>query len=141
MSREHGGKQNAIANDVVCRIIMAAKRRGKKNVIYASFDRELVRIAIKNRREAWLMLDDDITDTMDPVELDLFPILCIRKDMIDNVLLKWPNKTVYLYGLNSLQEYTNIKAKSEISGATIQLTGLPSNSEDLPSSCQGESVL
>ena len=107
MTRQYGGKQNLIANDVVCRMIMAAKRHGKKNIIYISYDRELTRIVIKNRREAWLMIKDE----SELVDLDIYPTLVIDKDLIETVAILFPMKTIILNHLKNHEEWLDMKSK------------------------------
>jgi hypothetical protein len=71
-------KQNKLPNDIVIRYIMAVKKRGKKNMFYSSYDREIVRIIMKNRRESVLLIDKE----EDLKDLAIYPKICIHKDLL-----------------------------------------------------------
>ena len=104
ITRQYGGKQNTLPNDVACRIIMATKKRGKKNVIYASSDRAVATIVLKNRREAWLFIDEE----NDLTSLEGFPKLCVDKGILHLVALQMDmhlrDKDIYVNNVSDKNE-------------------------------------
>ena len=74
-------RQNRLPNDIITKIIMAVKKRGKKNVLYSSFDREIVRITLKNKRDGMLLLKED----SDLENLEGYPHICIEKSLLDRL--------------------------------------------------------
>jgi glycerophosphoryl diester phosphodiesterase len=101
-------KQNKVPNDIVTRLIMAVKKRGKKNVIYSSFDREIVRIIMKNRRESILLINteeglDDLTN---------YPKISVDKVLLPklNVIPNLSEKEVYVYDVQYGEELESLKA-------------------------------
>ena len=107
MTRKFGGKQNALPNDVVCRIIMATKKRGKKNVIYASSDFEMARIVTKNKRDALFI----ITEECQLSQIDIFSKICIDPTLLDLVAsLSLTNKNVYVHNV-SYTHYEELKSR------------------------------
>lgn len=98
--RRYGGKQNAIPNTIICRIIMATKKRGKKNVIYSSCDKEIARIALCNRRDAWLTINDENILLSD---LSVFSKISVSKDLIPCLLGSYElfkDKDVYIHNVS-----------------------------------------
>lgn len=75
-------KQNKFPNDIVTKIIMAVKKRGKKNVMYSSYDREMVRIVLSNKREGMLLINTE--DNLKALNnIDIYPKVCIDKSLIE----------------------------------------------------------
>jgi glycerophosphoryl diester phosphodiesterase len=101
-------KQNKVPNDIVTRLIMAVKKRGKKNVIYSSFDREIVRIIMKNRRESILLIntEEGLHD------LTAYPKISVDKVLLPklNVIPNLSEKEVYVYDVQYGEELESLKA-------------------------------
>lgn len=101
-------KQNKLPNDIACRIIQAVKKRGKKNVVYSSFDRDIVTIIMKNRRDAMLLLENP----EDFQNIASFPWVCLDRNILSVAdLCKecFEGKKVYAYNVpvsekNKLEE-------------------------------------
>ena len=87
---------------------MAVKKRGKKNVLYSSFDREIVRITLKNKRDGMLLLKED----SDLENLEGYPHICIEKSLLDRLdsINLYEKKIIYVYDVKS-DELESLKAK------------------------------
>ena len=103
ITRKYGGKQNILPNDVVCKIIMATKKRGKKNIIYASEDKEIIRIIIKNRREGML-----IANTNQYEDTNLFNI---PKEYLTSINQIKSDQQIYIQKISSQEELNEIISK------------------------------
>lgn len=101
-------RQNRLPNDIITKIIMAVKKRGKKNVLYSSFDREIVRITLKNKRDGMLLLKED----SDLENLEGYPHICIEKSLLDRLdsINLYEKKIIYVYDVKS-DELESLKAK------------------------------
>lgn len=100
-------KQNKVPNDIACRIIQAVKKRGRKNVIYSSFDREITRIIMKNRRPGMLLIDkvEGLAD------IGGYPWICIEKGLLETVnMMAIPETIVYVYNVKYGDELEKLKA-------------------------------
>ena len=120
ITRKYGGKQNNLPNDVACRLIMATKKRGKKNVIYASSDKAIATIIIKNRREAMLIVNDE----SELNNLDIFQKICVDKSLLNHTLDPYfSSKEIYVKDLENLSELETYKNNfSHIKGGFIKST-------------------
>lgn len=98
-------KQNLLPNDIVTRIIMAVKKRGKKNVLYSSFDRDIVRILHKNGRDAMLLIKDE----KELLELNIFPKICINKSLLPRIN-EIESKDIYVYDVVYDTELNSLKS-------------------------------
>lgn len=100
-------KQNKFPNDIVTKIIMAVKKRAKKNAMYSSYDREIVRIVLSNKRDGMLLINTE--DNLKALNnIDIYPKVCIDKNLIDIYL-----KTNYLYKELPVQEKREKKSKDD----------------------------
>jgi glycerophosphoryl diester phosphodiesterase len=101
-------KQNRLPNDIITKIIMAVKKRNKKNVLYSSFDREIVRITLKNKRDGMLLLKED----SNLEDLEGYPHICIEKSLLDrlNSIKLYEKKIIYVYDVKA-DELEILKAK------------------------------
>lgn len=107
-------KQNKFPNDIVTKIIMAVKKRGKKNVMYSSYDREMVRIVLSNKREGMLLINSE--DNLKALNnIDIYPKVCIDKSLIENY-----NQNKYLYKELPVQEKKEKVAQKPMHQTTHQ---------------------
>ena len=102
-------KQNKFPNDIVIKIIMAVKKRAKKNVMYSSYDREIVRIVLSNKREGMLLINTE-QDLREIKELDIYPKICIDKSLIE-IYAQNNLENKYLYKELPVQEKKEKKPK------------------------------
>jgi hypothetical protein len=102
-------KQNKFPNDIVIKIIMAVKKRAKKNVMYSSYDREIVRIVLSNKREGMLLINTE-QDLREIKELDIYPKICIDKSLIE-IYNQNNLENKYLYKELPVQEKKEKKPK------------------------------
>jgi hypothetical protein len=103
----HHAKQNKIPNDIVTKFIMAVKKRGKKNVIYSSFDKEIVRIVMKNRRDGMLLIKDEnvLQDIVG------YPKICVDKALLPklNTVQNISEKEIFVYDIKAGEELDQYK--------------------------------
>jgi hypothetical protein len=104
-------KQNKFPNDIVIKIIMAVKKRAKKNAMYSSYDREIVRIVLSNKRDGMLLINTE--DNLKALNnIDIYPKVCIDKSLIE-IYAQNNLENKYLYKDLPVQEKKEKKPKEE----------------------------
>ena len=102
-------KQNKFPNDIVTKIIMAVKKRAKKNAMYSSYDREIVRIVLSNKRDGMLLINTE--DNLKALNnIDIYPKVCIDKSLIE-IYAQNNIENKYLYKELPVQEKKEKKPK------------------------------
>ena len=102
-------KQNKFPNDIVTKIIMAVKKRAKKNAMYSSYDREIVRIVLSNKRDGMLLINTE--DNLKALNnIDIYPKVCIDKSLIE-IYAQNNLENKYLYKELPVQEKKEKKPK------------------------------
>jgi hypothetical protein len=89
---------------------MAIKKRNRKNILFSSFDRAIVTIILKNKRDGMLLIKDEA----ELIDLDFFKKICINQNLLSKV--DFTNKEIYVYDVKKSdveqikQTYPLIKA-------------------------------
>jgi hypothetical protein len=99
-------------NNIVCKFIMATKKRKKTNVVYLSKDKTITTIILKNKRTSWFLVENE-TDLNDAFVLS-FPVICVLPHVLSQVISKdiekYTNKfDIYVYGAKEDHEYSFVK--------------------------------
>jgi hypothetical protein len=88
---------------------MAVKKRAKKNAMYSSYDREIVRIVLSNKRDGMLLINTE--DNLKALNnIDIYPKVCIDKSLIE-IYAQNNLENKYLYKELPVQEKKEKKPK------------------------------